>query len=475
MPKKKVPVAKKPVAKKAPAPKAPKKTKAQTAEASEDKKASAKKRAQSLALLRGMKDVSPEQGDMFMNIFRSADSIATDYGFKYTETPIVEYTSLFVRSIGKGTDVVDKEMYVFEDRDGDKVCLRPEVTAAVARAYIMHGMQSLPQPVKMWYWGPMFRYDRPQAGRYREFHQFGCETIGEHNPVIDAELISVAYNLLRDLGIASTVHINSIGTLEEREQYVVELVGYLRSKRSYLSEHSKARIAKNPLRVLDSKEPEDQQVIEEAPQIIDWLSDTSKNFFMKTLEYLDEVQIPYAVTPTLVRGLDYYSDTVFEIFADDVEQSQQSALVGGGRYNGLIEQLGGNPTPGAGFSFGVERVMSLLEKKQKQIIAENGGLPPAPKREGLYFAQLGEQASRRALFLIEQLRRDGIRVYHSLAKSSLKTQMELADKFGVTHALILGQKEVLDNTILLRDMDSGIQEVIDQNKLKQTLKKTFGY
>lgn len=473
MPKKKIPVAKKIVPKKTNAPKAQKKTK--TPEAGEDKKALAKKRAQSLALLRGMKDVTPEQGDTFIDIFRAADKIATDYGFKYVETPIVEYTNLFVRSIGKGTDVVDKEMYVFEDRDGDKVCLRPEVTAAVARAYIMHGMQSLPQPVKMWYWGPMFRYDRPQAGRYREFHQFGCETVGEHNPVIDAELISVAYNLLRDLGIPSTVHINSIGTLEEREQYVVELVGYLRSKRSYLSEHSKARIAKNPLRVLDSKEQEDQQVIEEAPQIIDWLSESSKGFFMKTLEYLDEVQIPYVLTPTLVRGLDYYSDTVFEIYADEVEQGQQSALVGGGRYNGLIEQLGGQSTPGAGFSFGVERVMSLLEKKQRQAIAANNGQPLEQKKGGLFFAQLGEQASRRALFLVEQLRRDGIRVYHSLAKSSLKTQMELANKFGVTHALILGQKEVLDNTILLRDMDSGIQEVIDQNKLKQTLKKMFGY
>jgi len=455
---------KKTVAKKAPAKKtAPKKTAAKKA---------TKKKKMSLSLLRGMKDVTPDKGEHFSKIMSAASSVATSYNFGYIGTPVVEYTNLFTRTIGKGTDVVDKEMYSFENRDGDKVSLRPEFTAGVARSYIMHGLHATPQPVKGWYFGPVFRYDRPQAGRYREFHQFGCETLGEKNPIVDAELISVAYNTLRDLDIKATVHINSIGTLAEREQYIIELVGYLRSKRSYLSELSKARINKNPLRVLDSKEPEDQQVIEEAPQILDWLSDDSKSHFMKVLEYLDELEIPYVLTPTLVRGLDYYTDTVFEIYEEQDDTSKsQGALVGGGRYDALIEQLGGQPTPGAGFSMGVERVLNILEKRRKRELNEESQV--ITERKGLYFAQLGEKASRRALYLIEQLRREGITVQHNLAKTSLKNQMEKANKHGVSHAIILGQKEVQDETVLLRDMESGIQEVIDQGKLVKTLKKMF--
>lgn len=454
-------VAKKAVAKKKPVAKKAAATSAKT------------KKKKSLSLLRGMKDVTPDRGDLFLKILRTSDALASSYGFAYTETPVVEYSTLFTRSIGKGTDVVDKEMYAFENRDGDKVCLRPEFTAGFARSFIMHGMQTLPQPVKGWYFGPVFRYDRPQAGRYREFHQFGCETMGESSPIVDAELIAVAYNTLRDLEINATVHINSIGTPAEREQYIVELVGYLRSKRSYLSELSKTRISKNPLRILDSKDSADQAVVEEAPQILDWLSDKSKNHFMKVLEYLDEMEIPYVLTPTLVRGLDYYTDTVFEMYEDtgDDEKKSQSALVGGGRYNGLVEQLGGQPTPAAGFSMGVERVLMILEKRRKRVVNEETQV--ITHREGLYFAQLGEKASRRALYLVEQLRRDGIKVHHDLSKTSLKAQMEKANAHAVSHTLILGQKEVQDETVLLRDMESGIQEVIDQNKLKKTLKKMF--
>ena len=224
------------------------------------------------------------------------------------------------------------------------------MTASVARSYINHGLQTMPQPVKVWYWVPMFRHDRPQAGRFRQFHQFGCETLGAHSAVVDAELVSVAYNFLRDLGLETTVRINSIGTVSDRENYIVELVGYLRSKRSYLSDESKKRINKNPLRVLDSKQEQDQVVIEEAPQIIDWLSESSKKFFMEVLEYLDEAGVPYVLDSTLVRGLDYYTDTVFELYQDGEEKRSQGALGGGGRYNGLVEQLGGQETPGSGFS-----------------------------------------------------------------------------------------------------------------------------
>lgn len=419
--------------------------------------------------LRGMKDMFGQEGELFQYIYEAGKKIASAYGFGYIETPVLEQAQLFIRSIGKGTEVVDKEMYVFEDKDGSRVCLRPEMTASIARAYINNGMQSMPQPVKLWYFASMFRHDRPQAGRYRQFHQFSCETLGEHNPVVDAELIVVAYNMLRDLGINSMVKINSIGTLQDRENYLVELVGYLKSKRSYLSEDSKKRITKNPLRVLDSKLEQDIAVVEEAPQIIEWLSGDSKKFFMSVLEYLDEAGVPYVLTPTLVRGLDYYTDTVFELYPESEEEGSQSALVGGGRYNGLVEQLGGQATPAAGFSMGIERVMHVLKKFMSTEQQDQ-----ALKKGGVFFAQLGEQARKRSLYLLEELRRAGLLVQHNLAKSSLKAQLELANKCGSTHTLILGQKEVQDGTILIRNMESGIQEVVDQKKITNAVRKLLG-
>ena len=417
-------------------------------------------------LLRGMKDILPKEESFWQSMFSVATEITSAYGFGYLATPVLEEAGLFVRSIGRGTDVVDKEMYVFEDRDGSKVALRPEWTASVARAFIGHGMHSWPQPVKVWYLGPMFRHDRPQAGRYRQFHQFDCEVFGERHPSIDAELIVVAYNFLRDLGLATTVNINSIGSLDDRERYIVELVGYLRTKRSYLCEDCKKRINRNPLRVLDCKVEHCVPVIEEAPQIIDWLSEDSKDFFMKVLEYLDELDIPYILKPTLVRGLDYYTDTVYEFYQEGVEEGAQNALGGGGRLDKLVEQLGGKETPASGFALGLERIVSALRRKTE----EEGG---EKKSEGpkIFFAQLGEQARRRSLAIIEDLRRGGIHLRHNLAKSSLKAQLELANKFDATHALILGQKEVQDGTIIIRDMDSGNQEIVDQKKVKNELEK----
>lgn len=423
--------------------------------------------------LRGMKDIFSREGEMFQRTRHTAETIAHAYGFSYIETPILEQASLFIRSIGKGTDVVDKEMYTFDDKDGSKVCLRPEGTASVARAYVNHGMHTLSQPVKAWYFGPMFRHDRPQAGRYRMFHQFGCETMGEHSPVVDAELISVAFNMLKDLGINVSVRINSIGTREDRENYLVELVGYLRSKRSYLSEESKKRMVKNPLRVLDSKDEQDLAVLEEAPQIVDWLGDSSKKFFMSVLEYLDEAEIPYVLTPTLVRGLDYYTDTVFELVEDGVEETQQNSLGGGGRFNGLIEHLGGASTPASGFSIGIERVMLSLRRIEDEK-RKAGEVIQDKKQPAVFFAQLGEQARKRALLLIERLRRSGIIVSHNLAKSSIKAQLEIANKIGASYTLILGQKEVQDGTIITRNMESGIQEIVDQKKIEHVVRKLLG-
>jgi len=418
------------------------------------------------SLLRGMKDITPKEEGYWDTVYKKAESLANAYGFGFMETPALEEAALFSRSIGKDTDIVDKEMYVFEDRDGTRVALRPEWTAGMARAYITHGMQSWPQPIKVWNYGAVFRHDRPQAGRFRQFHQFGCETIGERHPCVDAELIVVAYHFLRELGIPVNVHINSIGNLTDRQNYTIELVGYLRSKRSYLCENCKKRINKNPLRVLDCKVESCAPVIEEAPQIIDWLSEESKTYFMKVLECLDELEIPYVLKSTLVRGLDYYGDTVFEFFEDAAEERAQSALGGGGRYDGLIEQLGGSATPASGFALGLERVISAMraQNDKKGVLLEK-------EWSGIFFAQLGEQARFKTLRLINKLRLDDIITRHNLAKSSLKAQMELADKFGASHTLILGQKEVHDGTIIVRDMESGNQEIIDQNKLLAELKK----
>ncbi|HLD31315.1 MAG TPA: histidine--tRNA ligase [Patescibacteria group bacterium] len=416
--------------------------------------------------LRGMKDILPRDEHWWKKMYFTAWDLAEAYGFGYLETPLLEDANLFIRSIGKGTDVVDKEMYVFEDRDGSRVALRPEFTAGAVRAYLTHGLFNQPQPVKLWSIGPLFRHDRPQAGRYREFRQFNCESYGVHDPVVEAELIGVAYNFLHDLGIDSTIHINSLGTTEDRQHYLVELVGYLRSKRGYLCEDCKKRITKNPLRVLDCKNESCRPVIEEAPQIIDWLSEDSKNYFMKVLEYLDAMSVPYSLKSTLVRGLDYYTETVFEIYEDNQEEGQQSALGGGGRYDNLVTELGGQPTPACGFGLGLERVVNSLRHR-----AETSGEKTANQETAIFFAQLGEQARKQGLRLIEELRRSGVKVAHNLGKTALKAQLEMADKIKAKYTLIIGQKEVQDGTIIIRDMESGIQEIVDQKKLKSVLLK----
>lgn len=421
-------------------------------------------------LVRGMHDVLPKDEKYWKPLYRAADSLADYFQFGRIETPIVEEASLFVRSLGRGTDVVDKEMYVFEDRDGTRVCLRPEATASVTRAYIMHGLWNTPQPVKLWYWGPMFRHDRPQAGRYREFFQVGYETLGTKDPAVDAELILVAYNFYQEIGLPVEIRINSIGTTAERERYVSELVGYYRSKRSYLCEDCRNRLTKNPLRLLDCKQEQCRPVKDEAPQILDWLEEESKNYFMKVLEYLDEVGVPYVLAPHLVRGLDYYTHTVFEIYPTTLgEEGSQSALGGGGRYDGLIEEMGGKPTPAAGLALGIERSAAAL----KQHLDATGGRAPGPTYH-LYFAQLGEEARRRALKIINEIRSSGLRIAFNFFKNSLKTQLEAANSLKVPYVLILGQKEVQDKTIIIRDMESGVQEIVDHKKIDSIMKKKLG-
>ncbi|MDD4477338.1 MAG: histidine--tRNA ligase [Patescibacteria group bacterium] len=423
-------------------------------------------------VLRGMKDILPPEEKYWRICYHAAENLAKFFQFGRIETPLLEEANLFIRSIGKGTDVVDKEMYVFEDSDGEKICLRPEATASIARAYIGHGMWNNSQPVKLWYWGPMFRHDRPQAGRYREFFQVGFETLGNADPSVDAELILVAYNFYKDLGLPVNVRVNSIGFPEERQRYKTALADYYRAKRNRLCDDCKHRLAKNPLRLLDCKQEQCQSVKEDAPQIVDWLEEESKNHLMKVVEYLDELSIPYVLDPTLVRGLDYYTRTVFEIYTafEGVENtSAQSALGGGGRYDLLAEQMGGRPVPAGGFALGVER--AILAIKQ---FNELNKIEMPQESPDLFFAQLGDKAKKRAMKIINDLRNSGLKIGYNFTKDSLKSQLEIANSQKIPYALILGQKEVQDNSIIIRDMESGNQEIVDQQKIKAIMLKKIG-
>jgi len=415
-------------------------------------------------LLRGFRDIMPEEQARWDRIRDVSRELAEAYSFNRIELPILEPADLFSRTIGKHTDILEKEMYIFEDPSGSKVALRPEATASVARAYLNHGMVDRPKPVKLWYTGPMFRHDRPQAGRYRQFHQFGFESIGVADPIIDAQLIIIANQFFKELGVDISVQINSIGNPTARQAYLAELVAYFRPHRRKLNDDDKRRLQKSPLRLLDSKDEVVQELLVDAPQIIDWLKEDSKEHFMHVLEFLDEMEVPYVLNPRLVRGLDYYNRTVFEIWgAGDDGEKAQNALGGGGRYDGLIELLGGvEETPAAGFAIGIERVARLMAEK---------GTATNEKKPRVFFAQLGDAARRAGLSIYENFRKEGIPVAEAFGRSALKGQLEAANKLNVEYTLILGQKEVLDGTIIIRDMDSGTQEIVDAKKIVPIIQK----
>lgn len=447
---------------------APKKAPAEPkAAATESSGSSSKKAPQPIQLVRGMRDILPVDQPHWQRVSETFQRIAEAYGFDRIDTPLIEETNLFVRGVGKVTDIVEKEMFSWETPGGEHVSLRPEGTASIVRAYIQHGMLNQPQPVKLWYAGPMFRYERPQAGRFRQHFQGGFECIGESDAVIDAQLIIISWNILKELGLDPVVRINSLGSPESRANYKNALVAYFRSKRNALSEDDKKRLLKNPLRLLDSKDPAMQELKAEAPQIVDWLDEESKAHFMRVLEYLDEVGVPYQLDPYLVRGLDYYTKTVFEWYASSEDQElAQSALGGGGRYDGLVEQLGGRPTPSAGFGLGLDRIVSRLKEQEQQ------GQTHAPiKRIHVFLAQLGDMGRKRALSLFEEFRKEGLAVGEGFAKTQLKSQMEMANRRHARWTILVGQKEVLEGTAILRDMDSGTQEIIDAKKAVHEIKK----
>lgn len=413
--------------------------------------------------LRGMRDILPAEQKYWAHLYEVVTSIACAYGFERIDTPLLEETILFTRSAGKQTDVVEKELFSFLDKGNDNVSLRPEGTASLVRAYIMHGMLNQPQPVKLFYWGSMFRYERPQQGRYREHHQFGFETFGDALPVTDAEIVYLAQLFYKDLGIKTVAQMNSLGCATCRQTYLAELTLYYRSKRSQICEDCKRRLLKSPLRLLDCKTPECQPVKEAAPSIIDFLDEECKNHFMRVLEILDDLQVAYELNPYLVRGFDYYTRTVFELVATVPGEHGAIALGGGGRYDLLVEQLGGRPTPACGFGIGLER--AVLQMRAEQIE------PPDHSKPDLFLAQLGDAARRHAFILFEDLRHVGIHVAANFSKNGLKGQLEMANRLGARYTLIIGQQEVLDGTILIRDMESGMQEVVDNTRVVTEMKK----
>ena len=423
----------------------------------------AKKKKVKVQLVKGMKDILPDE-QLYWNLIRTkVENFARNYGFSRIDTPIVEATSLFKRTVGEDTDVVSKEMYSFVSQGGDKLSLRPENTAPVVRSYIEHGMLNLPQPVKLFYIGPQFRHDNPQAGRYRQFWQFGFEAIGDDDPVIDAQMIAISYFILKDLGLDIEIQVNSVGDSISRTEYIKVLKKYYQDKKKSLCKDCSLRLNKNTLRLLDCKNKKCQELSEETPQMVDHLSEDSKEHFMAVLEYLDELDIKYSLNPKIVRGLDYYTRTAWEIFECSSKDGKLNALGGGGRYDNLVDMLGGRETPAIGFAIGVERV--IMKMQEAKVELDKG------KKFDIYIAQLGIEARKKAMHLFEELRLAGFSVTENMSKKGLRDQLEMANKKGAVFTLIMGQKEIADETILIRDMESGVQEIVDYKKIKSEIRK----
>lgn len=439
------------------------------AKSNKDKKTAGKKKETQvpepivLQTLRGMKDILPSDQPYWEQVRRVSEKLARDYGFSRIDVPILEYTNLFVRNIGQGTDVVDKEMYNFVTRGGDKVSLRPEMTAGICRAYLQHGMNVLAKPIKLFSTGPAYRYDRPQEGRYREHFQVNYDAFGEQDPILDAQVIQIAHRLVQCLGIKSVqIQVNSIGCQVCRKAYIDLLTSYLESKKTKLCQDCKRRMETNPLRVLDCKEDKCAQVAATAPQSVDHLCDECRVHFKTLLEYLDELDLPYIINPQLVRGLDYYTKTVFEIWSG-LEEGRKNALGGGGRYDRLIKMMGGEDTPAIGFAIGMERIIMEMKRVQAK--------PYRPPRPKVFLAQLGNLAKKKSLKMFSELEKNGILVAESFGRGSLKSQLKVANKLGVELTLILGQKETLDNTVIVKNMLTGVQETVSVDKLVDNIKR----
>ena len=405
--------------------------------------------------VRGTYDLYGEAKRKMKKVVATAGAVVERYGFEEIETPIFEFTEVFARNLGDTSDIVTKEMYCFEDRGGESLTLRPEGTAGVVRSFVSEGMQQN-LPVKLYYAGPMFRYERPQKGRQRQFTQFGVELLGVETPQADIEVIAMAYEFIESLGLEGnvTVEINSLGDAESRTAYREKLVAYLQAHYNELSEDSKNRLERNPLRVLDSKEECDKEVVAGAPLYQDSLNPASKDFFAAVLKGLDLLGIKYRVNNRLVRGLDYYSHTVFELVTDKL--GAQGTVLAGGRYDGLVEQMGGGKVAGIGWACGVERLSMLLEADVSL---------PRP----VAVIPVGEDVADRALEISCRLRRAGFRVEHSYS-GNLKKRMVKANKANAVKAVILGSNELAQNVATLKDLDSGEQKTVSLSNLIEELK-----
>lgn len=441
---------------------------------------------------RGTHDILPQDQRLWEKARQSLRSISSFYGFEWIDTPHFEDTDLFYVGVGKATDIVSKQMYSFKTRGGDQLTLRPEGTASIARAYVEHGMANLPQPVKLAYFGSFFRHESPQRGRFREFHQWGLELIGDEEAVADAEIIQIFYVFLSEWGLKDIlVEVNSVGCPSCRPAYRGQLTQYYRSKIRGLCRDCKDRFKDNPLRLLDCTQEKCSIVKKSSPQLLDRLCELCRAHLKTLLEFLEEGSVSYVLNPHLVRGLDYYTRTVFETFVSSPLQEEAKtldggsgpetaaeeksypkedfqkklAIVSGGRYDGLIGLVGGKPTPAVGGAFGLERFLSLLKASGVKTTDA-----PRPK---VFIVQLGDLAKKKSLRIMEELRKAGISMVESLGRDSIRSQLKIADRLGAEYALILGQKEALDGSVIIREMSSGTQETISREHLADTLKRKF--
>jgi len=409
---------------------------------------------------RGTSDILPKEQPYWRHIEQKTVNICQLYGYERIDAPAFEDTRLFSRSVGEGTDIVEKEMYTFEDRGGNKITLRPEGTAPVCRAYVEHGLHNLPQPVKLYYLASIFRYERPQTGRFRQHHQFGYEAIGDDDPALDAEVIDMAWQFFRSLNLHHlSLSLNSIGCKTCRPRYLITLKDYYTNYVDDLCSDCKTRLVRNPLRLLDCKKRSCQPIADSAPRSIDYLCPQCDEHFNHLKRYLGLLELPFEVNHRLVRGLDYYTRTVFEIQPEAA--GAQSALGGGGRYDGLIEELGGKPTPAIGFAAGIERIIFNLKKYNVPI--------PALPRPQVFITYVSDEVKDEAIKLASSLRQAGIGVIEAIGSKSLKAQLRQANTLGVHHTVIIGDQELKTGTVILRDMTNAQQETVPLTQLQELL------
>ena len=410
---------------------------------------------------RGTKDILPDTVGDWNYVEGKIRELCRRFGYSEIRTPIFEHTELFQRGIGEGTDVVDKEMYTFTDRGERSITLRPENTASAVRAYLQNKLYAQSNLVKLFYIGSMFRYDRPQAGRMREFHQFGVEALGEANPAVDAEVILLAMNLLEGLGLKDLeLSINSVGCPKCRSKYRTMLQDFFRDKLEDLCEDCRSRFERSPLRILDCKKDSDKPYMADAPKITDCLCEECADHFAKLKELLTSAGISFIHDPRLVRGLDYYTKTAFEIKYPPL--GAQSAVAGGGRYDGLIEEMGGNPTPAVGFATGLERLLLALESQNL--------LPEKNRSVDAYVVALGETAQAEGFKLLNSLRQQGLSAAMDFAGRSMKAQMKQANKLGAKYSVILGEDEIAEGVVMLRSMEDSSQAKVPINQVAEKIK-----